>query len=216
MPVIKNHSRFTPARITLIFLMVLLVPAGCSSAESFEKPDANQESSAIMACDSTQDCAEKEGEEDNGFIHMNIEDFIDGYDSLNDGIYFFGFTACPWCQQLKPVLDEVSQEEDIRVGYIKTRDEDKNKTYTPEQLALLKEYFMPYQEENNIVPRWIREGSDGSDSLYVPLVLSIKDGQIVAAHQSTVEGHDAKESEMSDEQKSELKEELIEVFETQK
>lgn len=62
-----------------------------------------------------------------------------------------------------------------------------------------KEQFTPYIQE------YMSENDEGVLTLYVPLVLVVKNGEVIDGHESTLDGHDATEREMTDDEKAQLK-----------
>jgi hypothetical protein len=75
-----------------------------------------------------------------------------------------------------------------------TRDEDKNRLYSDEQ----KEEIIPY------IGDYMSENEDGDLTLYVPLVLVVKDGAVIDGHEGTFDDHDAHERVMTQEEIDEL------------
>lgn len=168
-------------------------------------------SSSVSSCEddadsSACDAYEVAAETSNNFTKISFDEAIEFFEDGKTGILYFGFPLCPWCQEVVPILEEESKDEDIEVYYIQTRDDEKNRLYTDEQ----KEEIIPY------IGEYMSENEDGELTLYVPLVVSVIDGKAVMAHQGTVDGHDAKEREMTDEEKAEVEADLLAVFESQK
>lgn len=120
-----------------------------------------------------------------------------------DGILYFGFEQCPYCQQAKPILRKVAKSAKKTVYYVKVRDDQKNLLYTDEQREQLSQYIGKYMEEN--------EEEDNKLWLYVPLVLSVKKGEAIKGHEGTVKDHDASKREMTKKEKKKLKE-FIKIF----
>lgn len=114
------------------------------------------------------------------------------------GVLYFGFSSCPWCKEAKPVLKKAAQEKGIDIQYVKVRDEEKNRLYTDEQKSQIQPYIQDYMSNND----------EGILTLYVPLVLVVKNGKVVDGHEGTLDSHDATERKMTDEEK----EELIQIY----
>ena len=93
-----------------------------------------------------------------------------------------------------PILKKVAKENGIDIQYVKVRDEEKNRLYTDEQKAIIEPYIQDYMSNND----------EGVLTLYVPLVLVVKDGKVVDGHEGTLESHDATERKMTNDEKEQL------------
>lgn len=110
------------------------------------------------------------------------------------GVLYFEFSSCPWCKEAKPILKKVAKDNGIDIQYVKVRDEEKNRLYTDEQKAIIEPYIQDYMSNND----------EGILTLYVPLVLVVKNGKAIDGHEGTLESHDATERKMTDDEKKEL------------
>lgn len=119
----------------------------------------------------------------------------------NDGLYYFGFPDCPWCQEVVPLLVEEASRADQRFLYVQTRDLNHNLRYSQDQARNMSLYFPDYFVRND----------EGKVVVYVPLIAAVKDGRLVAAHQGTVEGHDAHQRKMTDDERKECQEAIRDV-----
>ena len=166
----------------LVLLLCLSFFTGCTS-KGVEKSTA---------------CAEQEactfGEEvEFGFQSMSVDESIDFFENKQSGILYFGFPGCPWCEEVIPLLEEVSQEMEVPVHYIRTRkgkDENFEHTYSVLQKEKWLEYLGSYMSENE----------EGIPTLYVPLVVCVENGNVVAGHVGTLEEHDAHERLMNEDE----------------
>lgn len=70
----------------------------------------------------------------------------------------------------------------------------KNRLYTDEQKTQIQPYIQDYMSNND----------EGVLTLYVPLVLVVKNGKIIDGHEGTLDSHDATERKMTDQEKEEL------------
>lgn len=128
--------------------------------------------------------------------YQEITDLLSGDEFT--GIIYLGFSRCPWCYEAVPVLDEIANENGIYIYYANRYSEynEKNENFDAvlETLttALGEQYEMDLDEYDN--PR-----------IYYPTVLAIKNGKVIAHNVGTVEGHNAHERTMSDEERAQLK-----------
>lgn len=192
----------------LIPLFCLLLSA-CTNTQSVQdKNEENKNSGKIEACDvESSDCEDNsKNTADKSFEEISMDEAISYFTDGKSGILLFGFEKCPWCKEAEPVLKEVSIEQDVPVHYILTRDENKELLYTDDQKAEILKYVGKYEQEDD----------DGNLALYVPLVVAIQDGEVIDAHLSTVDSHDAHERVMTEEEKSELKQIYTKLFQSYK
>lgn len=154
-------------------------------------------------CEEHSACSidETDNQKDDWFIALTMEDALQKLEYQEDGVYYFGYEDCPWCQDAAPVLTEVAQEYQKEVYYIKTRDEDHNLLYDDEQKERIINYLGEYMETNE----------DGQLTLYVPMVVEMKDGKVKNSHIGTVDSYDPNEREMTEEETKQLKD-IYEAF----
>lgn len=105
------------------------------------------------------------------FADMELSDFANYFDNntIPDGVYYFGFESCPYCQRAVPVLNYALKEKNTYAYYVniyKSRfDENGNKTeHGDEYYSKLQEFLKNYLEEDKIV--------------YAPTVVFVKDNNI--------------------------------------
>ncbi|NME45188.1 transporter accessory protein [Faecalicoccus pleomorphus] len=154
-------------------------------------------------CEEHSACSidETDNQKDDWFIALTMEDMLQKLEDQEDGVYYFGYEDCPWCLDAAPVLKEVAQEHQKEVYYIKTRDEDHNLLYDDEQKERIINYLGEYMETNE----------DGQLTLYVPMVVEMKDGKVKNSHIGTVDSYDPNEREMTEEETKQLKD-IYEAF----
>lgn len=117
------------------------------------------------------------------------------------GILYFGYESCPYCKEAKPIVWSLKEEENTEFHYVKIKDKEDERLFEEKD----KEEIYPYLKE-------YMEHSEDDYILYVPLIVAVRDGQVVLGHVSTVEDHDASKGKMSEEQKEELKDIYINIF----
>lgn len=171
-------------KLSIVFLCLLL-----SACQTQEVKETKQN-----ACDAQSSACEVDDTQTTTFNEIDFDSAIAYFTNQKSGVLYFGFSDCPWCKEAAPVLKEVANEYDIDVQYVKTRDEERNLLYNEEQKAQITPYIQEYMSNND----------EGVLTLYVPLVLVVKDGKVIDGHQGTLEEHNAKEREMTTEEKEEL------------
>lgn len=125
-----------------------------------------------------------------------LEIFDDGEDAL----IYFGFEQCPYCQKAKPILKQVAEETKTKVYYVKTRDDNKELTYTDSQRESLENFIGSFMQEN--------EDEENKLWLYVPLLVYSDQGVVTKGY----EGTGTKSSDMSKKDKKALKKEYQKIF----
>lgn len=140
--------------------------------------------------------------ESNVFYEMSASEFIDDLESDSDGIYYLGFPDCPWCKELKPIIEDVAKKYGITVNYVQTRDENRNLLYTEEQKEKIISYLGDYLETDD----------EGNKVIYVPMVINLKNGNVVSSHIGTVDGHDAHERTMTEDEIKQCEETIEKIF----
>lgn len=209
-----HSGRFTSSCRTVCLLGVSLFSlsllSGCQNSETDLKRSDQQSMSVQLSSNTPQACAADASsacgqteEQDSlsadlaDFESMDFDEAVEFFRTGQSGLLYFGFPDCPWCQEVIPLLHEAAGE-DVAVHYIRTRDENRSRLYTDEQ----KEQIVPYLKD------YMSENDEGELTLYVPLVVAVEHGQVTDGHQGTVEGHDAHERTMTEEEKEQVTDEL--------
>ena len=154
----------------------------------------------------TSDMSGYEGftDTDHVYIDMTVEDMVKAMDAESTIIVYFGFDHCPWCIEAVPVLNSVAKAYNTKIGYINTRLKSDWKSNTDiDDYDKVVEYLGDHLEYD----------SDGIKHLYTPHVFFIRKGEVVYDHQGTLEGHNATERKMTNEEKAQLAQIYEEGFE---
>lgn len=160
----------------------------------------------VAACFSDDDSCQKSNDQsgtETVFERISFQDAIHDFENSASGIYYFGFENCPWCQEVEPLIEEESKISGQTVHYIQTRDENGERLYTDEEKEQILPYLEDYMSHNEESGEW---------TLYVPLLVRIEEGRAVNGHVGTVEGHDAHERKMTEEESREVKRKVKDIF----
>lgn len=174
----------------LLLILLSLTLCACQSQTKYTA------SSSKKACDVTSEeetCNSKDDTKTT-FNEISFDEAIQYFTQEKSGVLYFEFSSCPWCKEAKPILKKVAKDNGIDIQYVKVRDEEKNRLYTDEQKAIIEPYIQDYMSNND----------EGILTLYVPLVLVVKNGKAIDGHEGTLESHDATERKMTDDEKKEL------------
>lgn len=156
--------------------------------------DSKCETSQTTEMPSENDRIEAYNQIVSDFTEISFDEAISLFENGKSGLVYFGFSRCPWCEEIVPLLDKAAKEQGVEVLYVKTRDAMKERLYTDEQ----RDQIAPY------IGKYLQDNDEGVPTLYVPLVLAIQDGKVVMGHQGTVEDHDAHERLMTEDEKKKV------------
>ena len=131
---------------------------------------------------------------------ISMERALEIFDDGEDALIYFGFEQCPYCQKAKPILKQVAEETKTKVYYVKTRDDNKELTYTDSQRESLENFIGSFMQEN--------EDEENKLWLYVPLLVYSDQGVVTKGY----EGTGTKSSDMSKKDKKVLKKEYQKIF----
>lgn len=184
------------------FLCVLLILlCGCSTSTSNSK---QPEDHNATYCDDSKGCGFGEKADMSGYENFDTKNsmfeesdmahLLTAIKEKKSGIFYLGYPKCPWCIEAIPVLNDIAKKHNQSIAYVRTRDDDSELIYTPDQKKELISYASTYMNLDD----------EGEYQIYVPFVLVIKDGKVVAGHVGTVDGHDAHERKMNEQEKKDL------------
>lgn len=152
---------------------------------------------------------------DNMIKYISLEEAIDIIKN-DTGVIYFGYPSCPWCRNAVPVLLDAASSTSLDTIYyvnaynirdVKEIDDDGNIVTTNEGdrlyddlLEVLDDILDPYTiiDDNGEVIDL------GEKRLYVPMVLFVKDGEVVSYHLSTVDSREDPSISLNDSQRDEL------------
>ncbi len=152
---------------------------------------------------------------DNMIKYIGLEEAIDIIKNDTRVIYF-GYPSCPWCRNAVPVLLDAASSTSLDTIYyvnaynirdVKELDDDGNIVTTNEGdrlyddlLKVLDDILDPYTltlDNGEVIDL-------GEKRLYVPMVLFVKDGEVVSYHLSTVDSQEDPSISLNDSQRDEL------------
>lgn len=141
---------------------------------------------------SVADMQKYSGLDDKGtqvFIVSDVKDFLRRLDAKETFVAYFGFATCPWCNDVISILNKEAKETGVNIYYINTRPSRRVKANCEiPDYGLLVERIGEHFSENE----------EGEPYLYVPFVVFVKKGDIVFAHEGTVESFDSTMSDISE------------------
>ena len=125
-------------------------------------------------------------------FESSIKFFTEGY----SGILYYGKVGCPWCERAVPILNAVAKDNNISIYYI-----DANKGMGETRA----EREENYKNLSKYISDSFQEDSNGKKGMFVPDVIAVKNGKMIAYHVSLVDDYDInKNDQLSESQKQEL------------
>lgn len=150
--------------------------------------------------------------EDNPFVYTSAKKIVDTLKN-GTGIIYLGYPKCPWCRNAVNVLQHLNVDEILYLDMYEQRDayevvdgvlnktKDGTKEYY-EMLEILDKILLDYEIEKDN-----QTYSVGEKRIYVPIVIGVKKGKVVAAHTDVVELDEGQSpfELLNDKQQEELK-----------
>lgn len=155
--------------------------------------------------------------ETNPVKYATLDEIIDLLDG-GTGVIYFGFPTCPWCRNAVPVLLDVAANKKLSTIYYYNLTDLKNTWSIIDGVATkTKEegegYYKLLTALDSILDEYIitdadgKEYSIGENRIYNPLVVFVKDGEIIGHHTGTMPLNNGQTAydQLTDTQKTALK-----------
>ncbi len=129
-------------------------------------------------------------------------------------VIYFGTPTCPWCRNLVPVLLDAAKEAGIdKIYYLNNEDSRDEKKLDGKKIKVEKEGTKDYYKLIEKLDKFLGEYKGLKDKkikrLYFPTVVFVKDGKVEDIHIGTIPEKDEEFSSLTDKEKKNLKEILI-------
>lgn len=201
---------------TLLILVGLLIITGCGKATDAIKFKQEYEELNGKTIENTKYEYPSVSIDKNNVVKYSDASLV--LDILNDGtgVIYFGYPTCPWCRNAVPVLLEAANEVGIdKIYYINMKEErDEIKVKEDGTLEVVKEGSEGYKKLlkrlDPILDDYTLEDIKGNKisadekRIYVPLVVFVRDGEIVGYHADTVDSQTNPFEVLNKEQTNEL------------
>lgn len=161
--------------------------------------------------------------EDNIYTYASKEKVLDLLDH-GTGVIYFGYSTSDWCKSIVTTLEEAAKEakEDKIYYYNIKNDRDELSINENNEIVTEKHgtafYRELLKELDDVISPYLLEDEEGKKvdteekRIYVPLVVFVKDGKAIFAHQNTVKSHDDPKRKLTKKQSEELKSIYIKGF----
>lgn len=108
------------------------------------------------------------------------------------GVIYFGYSTCPWCRNVVPLLLDVVENSSIdNLYYYNIHSSKFDKEFTNDLFKYIKSY--------------LRKDANNEYVIAVPDVYFVKNGKIVGRHLSTLKSQKSPYKKLTNDQKEELK-----------
>lgn len=205
------QSRLVSRPIASAILAATLVLGGCTSPGGSGDAAITQEYADLNghATSSGQQYREVNLMDDHVFTTLNESEAAE-FLRTGTGAIYFGFPECPWCRAAMPVMDEAAKNVDLdQIHYLNVRDIRDTRSLSDDGTVVIEEpgtdaYADILAELGEFAPEY--EGLDDPTQrrIYVPLVVAVKEGEVVVSHMSTVDSQTDPFVPMTDAQHDEL------------
>lgn len=154
--------------------------------------------------------------EDNLYKYASKEQVLNILDH-DTGVIYFGYTTCTWCKSMVSVLNDAAEEANVKEIYYYDIQNDRDELSLNENNEIITEkqgtafYRELLKELDDVISPYLLKDSEGKEvdteekRIYVPLVVFVKDGNPVFAHQNTVQSQDDPMKNLNEKQVTELK-----------
>lgn len=184
--------------LLLIVVLCVFSLVGCSKKDDYaSKFKEEYESYNGKQTSSGKDYLKVEIPEENVIVYSSISEVLDIIKNKS-GVIYFGFPTCPWCRNMVvPLLEAAGSTSLDKIYYLNMYEERDTIKYVDGEFITEKEasegYYDLVNALSSILDDYIVKDSDGIEHntskkrIYVPLVVFIKDGEIVDYHANTVD-----------------------------
>lgn len=143
------------------------------------------------------------GSEIGNFKEVTMKESVRLFEEKGTGLVYYGYTGCQWCERFLPQLNQVALKTGVTIYYVDAAifNEEESETY-----PILTEYLSSILSTNE---------ETGEKEMYVPLLIGIKDGELVGSHSGLVDGFviEDESSQMNDDEKKELQDIFMDIIE---
>ncbi len=161
--------------------------------------------------------------DDNPFVYRSESEIIDILNNKT-GVIYFGFSSCPWCRSVLPILEDAAREVGLaQMFYLDIQNirdvlelDENDKVVTSKEgsngyyqiVELLDEYLSEYSLTNEKG----EEISTGKKRLFAPTVVGVLNGEIVSFHEGSLDSQKSGYDALDDKEKEELKKIYVELI----
>lgn len=181
----------------LLSLLCFFMLSACSTEvkpdfKEYDVPEGEQKIIELMSVSVDMTEYQDFTDENHVFMRTTMKESFRLLDEQASGILYFGYSTCPYCLKVVPILNDLAKKYGQMVYYI-----DVFNTQDPISDADIERYLKDYAD--------VLEKEDGEPVFYVPQVFVIVNGQIIDGHTGAVDSYDpSTQSELTSDQRKEL------------
>lgn len=161
--------------------------------------------------------------DENPFVYKSGEEIIKILEGKS-GVIYFGFSTCPWCRTMLPILEEAAKEVGIKeIAYLDIKNmRDILELDENDKIVTTKEGNVNYYkilelmdnvlEDYTLISKEKKEIKTGKKRLFAPTVVVIKNGVIEDIHIGTLDSQTNGYEELSKDEKTTLKNTYTEML----
>lgn len=152
----------------------------------------------------------------NRFVYADLDKLKEVINGT--GVIYFGFPECPWCRNAVSVIDDAANQVGLdEIYYLNVYDiRDEKELDESGNVITTKEGTTEYKELLSLLHDYLPEykGLNNSDikRIYVPLVMTFKNGNIIDTHLSTVDSQTDPYVDLNEVQYNELLDIYVSAF----
>ena len=144
-------------------------------------------------------------DENNYYLEIYREDFIKLFEENGSAVILISYPGCPFCNRAVPVLQEAAAGYGEYILYLDIKSEEFRRKSPEEKKELEKAFFECLGDIAEDV--WSEEEQAYVPSFYAPLVIAVKNGEIIDLHTGIFEGFkiEDKTEDLNNDQKKKLR-----------
>jgi glutaredoxin len=124
-------------------------------------------------------------DEDPAFEEITIEESCRLVEEQGTGVVLYSYTDCPYCNRAVPLLNQAAEEEGVTIFYVDVHNEEFEAKSEEEQTEIINHLYTVMASA--LAQITDEDTGETGVELQVPLVVSIKDGEIVDHHLGLVD-----------------------------
>lgn len=194
-------------RKTIALILTLTLLVGCGKKTSSSSSDNSLKLTTYQADYSGYQFL---SDQTPPFSAIKIQESIRLFDEKGTGILVYSYDTCPWCNRALPILASVAENEKATVYYVDVQEKEFLSLDTEEKNEITQQLFTKIDSTLQV--------NNGKKGMRVPLVIAVKDGNIVDYHIGVIsdfklDTSKLDEYQLSDQQVEEVKEIYEKMFE---
>lgn len=207
-------------KVLTVFLAAVLL-SGCGNTEqeahsaSYPSQSPNGNNAGAINLETAE--ADMSGykflsDEDPAFLEITMEESMRLIEEDGTGVVLYSYEDCPWCNRAVPILNQAAKEEGVTIFYVNIYSDYFMAKSSDEQDEIVAQFYSEY--EPALEHQTDEDTGETSIVLQVPLVVGVKDGEIVDHHLGIVDSFELDSDNLDEFQvTTDQKNELLMIYE---